>query len=205
MENRSAQEEDSSFCCFFPSTLLTLVNLYMLIILFGPPGSGKTTIGKLMAEKFGFCFYDGDDEMTPEEKIRVSNGSWNDEDRHILLARLGHHLSELNQDNEKLVCSVALTRHWMRDFLEKHLSVQPQFVLIKSGLKPNEVETLVTSRRENEGHPITLESFRRFTAAFEQPPTNWCQELINPQKLEDQLILENRLIQILDRIKNQQI
>lgn len=34
-----------------------------LIILIGPMGAGKTTIGKLLAQQLGFTFYDSDQEI----------------------------------------------------------------------------------------------------------------------------------------------
>lgn len=45
------------------------------IIIFGPTGSGKTTLGRLVAEKLGFPYYDIDDSIwrtdTPIPKYTV--------------------------------------------------------------------------------------------------------------------------------------
>ena len=54
----------------------------MIYILMGVAGSGKTTVGKLLASQLGFAFFDADD-FHPEENIRkMSSGiALNDEDR----------------------------------------------------------------------------------------------------------------------------
>ena len=44
-----------------------------LIILIGPMGAGKTTIGKLLAQQLGFTFYDSDHEI---ERLSGANISW---------------------------------------------------------------------------------------------------------------------------------
>ena len=44
-----------------------------LIILIGPMGAGKTTIGKLLAQQLGFDFYDTDQEV---ERLSGASVSW---------------------------------------------------------------------------------------------------------------------------------
>ena len=44
-----------------------------LIILIGPMGAGKTTIGKLLAQQLGFTFYDSDQEI---ERVSGASISW---------------------------------------------------------------------------------------------------------------------------------
>lgn len=39
-----------------------------LLILFGPPGTGKNHIGEALAEHFGFTFHDADMDMSPEAR-----------------------------------------------------------------------------------------------------------------------------------------
>ena len=45
----------------------------LLIILIGPMGAGKTTIGKLLAQQLGFDFYDTDQEV---ERLSGASVSW---------------------------------------------------------------------------------------------------------------------------------
>ena len=59
----------------------------MKILLFGVSNVGKTTVGKLLAEQFGYRFYDLDEEVkkhlgvTIEEFVHTSNMKWRDQKR----------------------------------------------------------------------------------------------------------------------------
>ena len=68
----------------------------MKILLFGVSNVGKTTIGKLLAEKIKFSFYDLDDEIkkyygiTLEEFVHTENLRWRDQKRgQMVLLRSG--------------------------------------------------------------------------------------------------------------------
>lgn len=43
----------------------------MLIYLFGLPAAGKNYVGRVLAEEFGYTFYDGDLDLTPEMRDAV--------------------------------------------------------------------------------------------------------------------------------------
>lgn len=43
-------------------------------ILGGPPGAGKSTIGPILAKKFGFVFFEGDSLVSDEAKTALSTG-----------------------------------------------------------------------------------------------------------------------------------
>ncbi|MDH3442738.1 MAG: gluconokinase [Deltaproteobacteria bacterium] len=54
----------------------------MIIIVIGVTASGKTTVGKLLAEQLGWKFYDGDDFHSPANVKKMSQGNpLSDEDR----------------------------------------------------------------------------------------------------------------------------
>jgi gluconokinase len=74
------------------------------IVIAGVSGSGKTTIGKLVAEKLGCEFADADDFHPPENIAKMGAGiPLDDADRAGWLEALGHHLA--GRDSIVLACS----------------------------------------------------------------------------------------------------
>jgi gluconokinase len=80
----------------------------MIIILMGVAGSGKTTIGSLLAAELGWLFYDADDFHPPANIIKMRSGiPLTDTDRQPWLHALENLLKELIANNHSavLACS----------------------------------------------------------------------------------------------------
>ena len=66
----------------------------MKILLFGTSNVGKTTIGKLLAERLGYAFYDLDEEvksrfgMTLEEFVHTGDLRWRDQKRGSIIKKI---------------------------------------------------------------------------------------------------------------------
>lgn len=88
----------------------------MLVIVMGPAGAGKTTVGLALAAALGWAFHDADDFHTPEARARMRAGvPLDDADRVPWLARLADLVADAIADGRPavLACS-ALRRAYRR-------------------------------------------------------------------------------------------
>ena len=70
----------------------------MIVVLMGVSGSGKTTIGTLLAERAGVVFADADDYHPQANKVKMASGqALNDIDRAPWLDRLNALLREWHE------------------------------------------------------------------------------------------------------------
>lgn len=79
----------------------------MIIVIMGISGSGKTTVGKLLAAALGLPFYDADDLHPEANKQKMAAGQpLNDNDRWPWLEKLGNKIREWNNEyGAVLACS----------------------------------------------------------------------------------------------------
>lgn len=122
-----------------------------LLVLMGVSGSGKTTVGEVLAAELGIPFADADD-MHSESNVRkmAAGQPLTDEDRSPWLRRVGQELRNARESGLVVACS-ALKRQY-RDMI---LSVEPaaKFVLM-DGPKELFIERL--SMREGHFMPASL-------------------------------------------------
>ncbi len=91
----------------------------------GVAGSGKTTIGKKLAEMLACPFYDADDFHPVRNKEKMSRGEpLNDEDRAPWLEAISKELKSREGKNGLCVLACSALKQKYRDFLSKDLPVQ---------------------------------------------------------------------------------
>lgn len=90
------------------------------IVMMGVTGSGKSTIGSLLAERLGVPFIDGDD-LHPEanrEKMRAGL-PLDDDDRAPWLDRIGATIAEARRDGVDVVVACSALKRRYRDALRR--------------------------------------------------------------------------------------
>src|SRR5215510_2954986 len=95
-------------------------------VVMGVSGSGKTSVGKSLAEQLGWDFYDADDFHLPENVAKMASGiPLTDSDRAPWLATLHELISACLKQNRPgvLACS-ALREHYREQLLEGNEHVQ---------------------------------------------------------------------------------
>lgn len=90
----------------------------MVIVIMGVTGSGKTTIGKLLAAKLGWRYFDADDFHPSANIEKMSSGQpLNDADRLPWLEILRTLVRESLERNENCVLACSALKRSYRDYL----------------------------------------------------------------------------------------
>jgi gluconokinase len=120
--------------------------LTMIAIVMGVTGSGKTSVGRLLAEQLGWEFADADDFHPRSNVEKIARGiPLNDEDRGPWLERLRIQITNwiANRQNAVLACS-ALKQAYRQ---ELRVGAEVRFVYLKGSSE------LITQRlRSRRGH-----------------------------------------------------
>ena len=119
----------------------------MVVIIMGPMGCGKTTIGELVAQKLLWPFYDGDDFHAKENVAKMHAGiALNDQDRKRWLENLRDHIQQwLGQGKNTILACSALKQSY-RDILGVNQSTV-RTVYLKGSFQ------LLRQRIEQRHHP----------------------------------------------------
>jgi carbohydrate kinase (thermoresistant glucokinase family) len=90
----------------------------MVLILMGPMGCGKTTIGKMLAAKLGWSFHDGDN-FHPERNIEKMRAgiALTDEDRKAWLNKLHANIQRWLREKQNSILACSALKQAYRDML----------------------------------------------------------------------------------------
>jgi gluconokinase len=135
-------------------------------IVMGVSGCGKTSVGKALAKRLGWDFYDADNFHPPENVAKMANGiPLNDSDRAPWLATL-HDLisSSLKADKSGVLACSALKERYRQQLLKDNAVVQ--FIYLKGSY--DLIWSRMSKRQDHYMKPQMLKS--QFEALEE--PTN---------------------------------
>ena len=90
----------------------------VVVVLMGPMGCGKTTIGKMLSDRLGRPFYDGDDFHPPENVEKMRAGiALTDRDRIPWLQRLHDQIDTWLQQGTPAILACSALKRSYRDIL----------------------------------------------------------------------------------------
>ena len=135
------------------------------IITVGVSGSGKTTVGEVLAKRLGWSFIDGDAFHLPSSVEKMRAGTpLTDDDRWPWLDLVGAALRQAREESRGLVVSCSALKQSYRDRL-RHAAGGPLFFVFLEGSR-SLLQTRLAARRDHFFPPALLDS--QF-AALEHP------------------------------------
>ena len=158
----------------------------MVLILMGPMGCGKTLIGKMLAEKLGWPFYDGDDFHPAKNVEKMRAGiALNDDDRKLWLETLHARIQRWLKDGQDTLLACSALKQVYRDILGVNQSTV-RTVCLKGSYE------LLRKRIEGRQHPYMNKSLLRSQLdTLEEPKDGLCVDISPAPEMIVRTIIEN--------------
>lgn len=154
----------------------------MVIILMGVVGAGKTTVGRLLAEKLKCRFADADDFHPPSNVEKIRNGvALNDDDRAPWLRALRRAIDGWSMTGENVVLACSALKRKYRDELR---AVSVRFVYLKGSR-----ELILSRLSTRHGHFASASILDSQFADLEEPRDAVTVTVDNaPEAIADEII-----------------
>ncbi len=136
----------------------------MVFVLFGLPGVGKTYVGKVFEEEFGFYVHEADLDLPGEMRVRLEGGlPVTDEMRGEFFGRVVGSVRRLIEEHENVVVTQTFIRERYREFFLREVA-SARFVLVTADTDIREKR--LGGRKE---FPLDPEYARKMAEMFERP------------------------------------
>lgn len=133
----------------------------MLLVLFGLPAAGKTYVGKLLQDEFGFFFYDGDADLTKDMKKAIKDKTvFTDDMRDVFFQNLIKSVRKQYKKHNKLVIAQAFIKEKYRKQFLQHFP-DAVFILVQT-------EKKIRERRLSQRNDLDLAYAQKMVALFEK-------------------------------------
>lgn len=155
----------------------------MIVILMGVAGSGKTTIGRMLAEALRFPFLDGDSLHSTANIDKMSHGvPLTDADRRPWLEAIRRRLLQAHAQKQDLVLACSALKRDYREFLASGVPVT--WVYLKGS------EELIQGRiDERQGHYMKSRMLPSQFADLEEPSDAVIVDVsLQPRRIVEQIL-----------------
>ena len=155
-----------------------------ILFVMGVSGSGKSTIGKLLASALGYPFFDGDD-FHPDHNIKkmAAGKPLNDEDRYEWLLALNELAKNHTSKGAVIACS-ALKESY-RDLLQKGIDTKVHYIYLKGSF-----EEILERLQQRKEHFMPLELLQSQFEALSPPKNAIVVEIKEqPEKIVDSILI----------------
>ena len=155
----------------------------MVLIVMGVSGCGKTTIGKMLGEKLGWKYYEGDEYHPKENVEKMRSGiPLNDDDRKPWLLALRSIIeNHLNEGTGAVVSCSALKQKY-RDLLKVNDEVK--FIFLKG-----DFDTILRRMQARKNHYFKPEMLKSQFDALEEPVNVITEDIdIEPELIVNEVI-----------------
>ncbi len=156
----------------------------MIIIIMGVSGSGKSTVGKLLGEKLGWRFYEGDNYHTKSNIQKMQSGiPLDDEDRKPWLLNLRSIIEKSLSANENIILSCSALKESYRKILQ--INDEVKFVYLKGSL-----DTIKRRMNQRQNHFMKTNLLQSQFDALEEPALSLVVDVNNPPEEIIEIILK---------------
>ena len=141
----------------------------MIVVVMGPAGSGKSTVGSALARDLGWPFLDGDSLHSPASVGRIKSGhSLSEEERAPWLAAIARTIADALDRQQPLVVACSALRRAHRAALRPPDAAQDAVRFVYLKVSRTELARRLRARTDHFAPPTLL---RSQLATLEEPDT----------------------------------